>query len=55
MLQELWIEEESRVTLIGLTGFTGNMTWIGRQIRLLRIAEVTRTVTQVRRQIGLLA
>jgi hypothetical protein len=45
MLQELRTEEESLVTLTGLTGFAGNTTWIGGQIRLLGAAEVTETTT----------
>jgi hypothetical protein len=38
MLQAPWIEEKCRVTLIGLVGFSGNTTRIGRQIRLLGTA-----------------
>jgi hypothetical protein len=54
MLQESQIEEENRVTLIRLIGFTENMTRIGGQIGLLRTAGVTGMVAQVSRQIGLL-
>jgi hypothetical protein len=51
MLQESRPEENSRVTL---TGFTGNTTRIGRQIRLLGTAGVTGTDTRVGRQTRLL-
>jgi hypothetical protein len=54
MLQESQTEEESRVTLIRLTGFIRNMTQIGGQIGLLRTAGVTGTAARVSRQIGLL-
>jgi hypothetical protein len=54
MLQELQTEEESRVTLTRLIGFTGNTTQIDRQIRLPGTAKVTRMAAQVCRQIGLL-
>jgi hypothetical protein len=54
MLQELQTEEESRVTLTKLIGFTGNTTQIDRQIGLPGTAEVTRMAAQVCRQIELL-
>jgi hypothetical protein len=54
MLQELWIEDKSRVTLAGLVRFTGNMTQIDGQIRLFETAGVTRMDTRVDRQTGLL-
>jgi hypothetical protein len=54
MLQELWIEDKSRVTLAGLVRFPGNMTQIDGQIRLFETAGVTRMDTRVDRQTGLL-
>jgi hypothetical protein len=54
MLQESRTEEESRVTLTGLTGFTRNTTRIDEQIKLLGTVGVTRMVAQVSRQIRLL-
>jgi hypothetical protein len=54
MLQKWQIEEESRVTLTKLIGFTRNTTRISGQIGLLKIVSVTGMVAQVSRQIGLL-
>jgi hypothetical protein len=54
MLQELQTEEKSRVTLTGLTGFTGNMTRISGKIGLLETARVTGMDTRVSGQTGLL-
>jgi hypothetical protein len=53
-LQESWTEEESRVTLTELIGFTENATWISRLIRLLGTAGVTGMDTRVNRKTGLL-
>jgi hypothetical protein len=54
MLQETRTEEENRVTLTGLTGFTGNMTRISGQIGLLRTAGLIGRDTRVGEQTGLL-
>jgi hypothetical protein len=52
MLQESWIEEESRVALTELTEFTGNTTQIDRHIGLLGIAGVTGMDTRVNGQLS---